>query len=109
MTNRTGTQDGQVASGGGEELPPPGGGPFAALGRLVTGHPWLVIGVWIIAAVAIVLTAPALPTTSNEASFLPSKYESIKAQNLQNQAFPQAGKTTPRPRLSCSPAPTIAA
>jgi putative drug exporter of the RND superfamily len=93
MTNRTGTQGGQVASGEGQELPRRGGGPFAALGRLVTGHPWLVIGAWIIAAVAIVLTAPALPTTSNEASFLPSHYESIRAQNLQNQAFPQAGKT----------------
>jgi RND superfamily putative drug exporter len=92
MTNRTGTQGGQVASGGGDELPRSGGGPFAALGRLVTGHPWLVIAVWIIAAVAIVATAPALPTTTNEASFLPSHYESIRAQNLQNQAFPQAGK-----------------
>jgi RND superfamily putative drug exporter len=58
----------------------------------VTGHPWLVIAVWIIAAVGIVATAPALPTTTNEASFLPSHYESIRAQNLQNQAFPQAGK-----------------
>src|SRR5580698_7954158 len=92
MTNRTGTQGGQVASGGGDELPRPGGGPFAALGRLVTGHPWLVIAVWIIAAVAIVATAPSLPTTTNEASFLPSHYESIRAQNLQNQAFPEAGK-----------------
>ncbi|MGA8455693.1 MAG: MMPL family transporter, partial [Streptosporangiaceae bacterium] len=92
MTNRTGTQGGHVASGGGDELPRPGGGPFAALGRIVTGHPWLVIAVWIIAAVGIVATAPALPTTTNEASFLPSHYESIRAQNLQNQAFPQAGK-----------------
>src|SRR3984885_901978 len=92
MTNRTGTQGGQVASGGGDELPRPGGGPFAALGRLVTSHPWLVIAVWIIAAVAIVATAPSLPTTTNEASFLPSHYESIRAQNLQNQAFPEAGK-----------------
>jgi RND superfamily putative drug exporter len=64
---------------------------FAALGRLVTQHPWMVIGAWIIAAVAIVATAPALPTTSNEASFLPSHYESIRAQNLQDTAFPQAG------------------
>jgi putative drug exporter of the RND superfamily len=92
MTNRTGTQGGQVTSGGGDDLPRPGGGPFAALGRLVTGHPWLVIAAWIIAAVAIVATAPALPTTTNEASFLPNHYESIKAQNLQDQAFPQAGK-----------------
>ena len=111
MTNRTGTQGGQVASGGGDELPRPGGGPFAALGRIVTGHPWLVIAVWIIAAVGIVATAPALPTTTNEASFLPSHYESIRAQNLQNAGVP-AGRGTidsPRPRSSCSPAPTAGA
>jgi putative drug exporter of the RND superfamily len=91
MTNRTGTQDSQAPSGaGGQE--PPRSGPFAALGRIVTRHPWKVIAVWIIAAIAVVATAPALPTTSNEASFLPSSYESIKAQNLQDQAFPVAGK-----------------
>jgi RND superfamily putative drug exporter len=65
---------------------------FAGLGQLVTRHPWRVIGAWIIIAVAVIATAPALPTTTNEASFLPSSYESIKAQNLQDQAFPQAGK-----------------
>ena len=59
---------------------------------MVTRHPWRVIAVWIIAAVAVIATAPALPTTTNEASFLPSSYESIKAQNLQDQAFPQAGQ-----------------
>jgi putative drug exporter of the RND superfamily len=92
MTHRTGMRGTQATRGadGGQERP--GGGPFAALGRMVTRHPWRVIAVWIIAAVAIVATAPALPTTTNEASFLPSSYESIKAQNLQNQAFPQAGK-----------------
>jgi RND superfamily putative drug exporter len=68
-----------------------GRGLFPALGRLVTRHPWMVIAAWIIAAVAVIATAPNLPTTSNEASFLPSRYESIRAQNLQDQAFPQAG------------------
>ncbi|HEV3379533.1 MAG TPA: MMPL family transporter [Trebonia sp.] len=90
MTNQTGTTGREAAggaAGGGQRRP--GGGPFAALGRLVTRHPWRVIAVWIIAAVAVVATAPALPTTTNEASFLPSSYESIKAQNLQQQAFPQ--------------------
>jgi putative drug exporter of the RND superfamily len=92
MTNRTGMHGGKVASEGGGKPARPGGGPFAALGRIVTHHPWMVIAVWIIAAVAIVATAPALPTTTNEASFLPNSYESIKAQNLQDTAFPQAGK-----------------
>ncbi|HEY2577307.1 MAG TPA: MMPL family transporter [Streptosporangiaceae bacterium] len=91
MTNRTGTQDSQSVSGADGGRSRPGGGLFAGLGRVVTQHPWMVIAAWIIAAVAVIATAPALPTTSNEASFLPSSYESIRAQNLQDQAFPQAG------------------
>jgi RND superfamily putative drug exporter len=91
MTNKTGTAGPEAAGGAAADGPQrSGGGPFAALGRLVTRHPWKVIAVWIIAAIAVVATAPALPTTTNEASFLPSSYESIKAQNLQQQAFPQA-------------------
>src|SRR5580658_532807 len=92
MAHLTGIQGNQASGGAAGKPTRPGGGPFAALGRLVTRHPWKVIAVWIIVAVAVVATAPKLPTTTNEASFLPSSYESIKAQNLQNQAFPQAGK-----------------
>ena len=71
-----------------------GGGFFAGLGRMVVRHPWRVIALWVIAAIAVVATAPALPTTTNESSFLPSSYESIRAANLQDQAFPQAGNVT---------------
>ena len=39
-------------------------------------------------------TAPALPTTTNESSFLPSSYESIRAQALETKAFPQASNVT---------------
>ena len=92
MTHRTRTQGGRAASGADGGPARHGSRVFAALGQLVTRHPWRVIGAWIIIAVAVIATAPALPTTSNEASFLPSSYESIKAQNLQDQAFPQAGK-----------------
>ncbi len=92
MAHRTGIQGNQASGGAAGKPTRPGGGVFAALGRMVTNHPWRVIAVWIIVAVAVVATAPKLPTTSNEASFLPSSYESIKAQNLQDQAFPQAGK-----------------
>jgi RND superfamily putative drug exporter len=63
---------------------------FARLGRLVAHHPWRVIGVWVIAAIAVIGFAPHLSSTTDEASFLPSHYESIQAQNLQQSAFPQA-------------------
>ncbi len=63
---------------------------FTRLGRLVVGHPWRVIAAWVIAAVAIIGFAPKLATTSNEASFLPSHYQSVQAQNLQQKAFPAA-------------------
>jgi RND superfamily putative drug exporter len=63
---------------------------FAALGRFVVRRPWWVIVGWIVAAVAIVAFAPKLQSTTDEASFLPSHYESIQAQDLQQEAFPQA-------------------
>src|SRR5271156_6002230 len=71
-----------------------GGGPFAALARFVVRNPWKVIAGWIVVAFIVIATAPALPTTSNESSFLPSSYESIRAQTLQSQAFPQQGHVT---------------
>ena len=63
---------------------------FAALGRAVVHHPWRVIALWLIGAVAVIALAPKLTSTSNEASFLPSHYESIQAQDLQQSAFPPA-------------------
>jgi putative drug exporter of the RND superfamily len=94
MAHRTRTQGGQASGGAEGGQARSGSRVFAGLGQLVTRHPWRVIGAWIVIAAAVIATAPALPTTSNEASFLPSSYESIKAQNLQDQAFPQAGKVT---------------
>ena len=79
-----GTPDEVHAGGGGER------GLFAGLGRLVAYHPWRVIAVWVIAAIAVIGFAPTLSSTSDEASFLPSHYESIQASNLQQSAFPQA-------------------
>jgi putative drug exporter of the RND superfamily len=69
-------------------------GLFAWLGRAVVRHPWRVIALWVIAAAAVILTSPGLPTTSNESSFLPKNYESIRAMDLQDKAFPQTGKIT---------------
>jgi RND superfamily putative drug exporter len=63
---------------------------FLQLGRGVVGHPWRVIGVWVVAAVAIIGLAPKLATTTNEASFLPAHYQSVQAQDLQQKAFPNA-------------------
>jgi RND superfamily putative drug exporter len=71
-----------------------GRGPFAWLGRAVVAHPWRVIALWVVAAVAIIATSPGLPTTTSESSFLPKSYESIRAASLQDTAFPQTGHIT---------------
>ncbi len=63
---------------------------FARLAQLVVHHPWRVILAWVIAAVAIIGFAPTLTSTSDTASFLPRDYESIKAQDVQEKAFPSA-------------------
>ena len=93
MSNTTGTRGRKTVSPEGDP-DRGGGGFFAGLGRMVVRHPWRVIALWVVAAVAIIATAPALPTTSNESSFLPSSYESIRASSLQDKAFPQAGNVT---------------
>ncbi|MFE9676832.1 MMPL family transporter [Streptomyces sp. NPDC006259] len=66
---------------------------FRRIGNSVVRHPVWTIVAWLIAAVAIVATAPSLPSSSDESSFLPRSYESIKAAELQQKAFP--GTFTP--------------
>jgi RND superfamily putative drug exporter len=66
---------------------------FGALGRIVSRRPWFVIAAWIVLAVVVVAAAPKLETTSDESEFLPDKYESIKAFQVQEEEFPDA--TTP--------------
>ncbi|WP_051941067.1 MMPL family transporter [Phaeacidiphilus oryzae] len=63
---------------------------FRRIGRVVVRHPIWTIVAWLIAAVAIVASAPSLPSNSDESSFLPKSYESIQAMDLQQKAFPQA-------------------
>jgi putative drug exporter of the RND superfamily len=63
---------------------------FSRLGRGVVRHPWVVIGIWVVAAVAIIGLAPKLGSSTSESSFLPSHYQSVQAQNLQQSAFPTA-------------------
>ncbi|QLY31800.1 MMPL family transporter [Nocardia huaxiensis] len=63
---------------------------FSGLGRFVVRFPWLVIGAWLIAIVAIVAGAPKLTATTDQSDFLPSHYESIQALEMQQQAFPDS-------------------
>jgi putative drug exporter of the RND superfamily len=64
---------------------------FERLGRLVVHNPWKVIAGWILITIAIVSFAPALSdvTTSDQADFLPSEYESMQAGDLAEQGFAQ--------------------
>ncbi|MEU5663217.1 MMPL family transporter [Streptomyces longwoodensis] len=63
---------------------------FRRIGNTVVRHPVWTIVAWLIAAVAIVATAPGLPSSRDESSFLPKSYESIKAADVQQEAFPSA-------------------
>ncbi|OIJ94871.1 MMPL family transporter [Streptomyces colonosanans] len=63
---------------------------FRRIGKAVVRHPVWVIVAWLVAAVAIIATAPSLPSNSDESSFLPKSYESIKAADIQHKAFPSA-------------------
>ncbi|MGW1721330.1 MMPL family transporter [Streptomyces sp. NPDC002306] len=63
---------------------------FHGIGRAVVRHPIWTIVAWVIAAVAIVATAPGLPSNSDQSSFLPKSYESIQALEVQSKAFPSA-------------------
>lgn len=63
---------------------------FPRIGRAVVRHPVWTIVAWLFVAVVIVLTAPSLPSNSDESSFLPKSYESIQASALQQKAFPSA-------------------
>jgi RND superfamily putative drug exporter len=62
---------------------------FSALGRIASRHPWYVIGAWVVFAVVVVLSSPGLKPTTDQSDFLPRHYESIKAAELQQKAFPE--------------------
>ncbi|WP_067822162.1 MMPL family transporter [Actinomadura kijaniata] len=67
---------------------------FARLGRGVVRHPLITIGLWLLAAVALVALAPELKTKSDQAEFLPDKYEAVQAAKLSEREFPSADKET---------------
>jgi RND superfamily putative drug exporter len=62
------------------------------LGEFIAKNRWWVIGVWVVVAVVITAFAPKLSsvTSSDQTSFLPSKYESVQAQKIAEKAFPQS-------------------
>ncbi|MBZ4322706.1 MMPL family transporter [Streptomyces huiliensis] len=62
---------------------------FRRVGRFAVHRPWLTILAWVVAAVALGVLAPGLKSTTDQAEFLPSHYESVKAGKVQEKAFPQ--------------------
>jgi len=66
------------------------------LGSFITKNRWWVIAAWVVVTVAISAFAPKLSsvTSSDQTSFLPSKYESVQAQKIGEQAFPQSKDDT---------------
>lgn len=64
---------------------------FSFLGRLTTTHPWLCCLVWIVAAGALWLTAPAWDTHTqdDDIRFLPARCPSVRGYLLLEKAFPQ--------------------
>jgi RND superfamily putative drug exporter len=69
---------------------------FGAVARLVVRRPWLVILGWLVAAAAIIVTAPGLAsvTNSDQSAFLPADKESARAAELAERAFPAADGAT---------------
>ncbi|MFI1676107.1 MMPL family transporter [Streptomyces sp. NPDC020607] len=62
---------------------------FSGLGRFVVRRAWWIILAWVIAAGAVISLAPKLTSSSDEASFLPDHYESIRAADVQEKDFPK--------------------
>lgn len=65
---------------------------FSALGRFVTRFPWYVVGAWVAMTVLVFAFAPTLTSTSDNASFLPKHYESIRAADIKDANFPGQGQ-----------------
>ena len=64
--------------------------------NFIVKNRWYVLIIWVILAGAIVTLSPKLSsvTSDDQASFLPSSYESVQAQNIAKTAFPQAAGQT---------------
>ncbi|WP_447038486.1 MMPL family transporter [Streptomyces sp. DSM 118878] len=62
---------------------------FGRIGRFSVKRPWLTIAAWIVAAVALTGLAPELKSSTDQADFLPSHYESVQVGEIQERAFPE--------------------
>ena len=71
---------------------------FGRLGEFVVRRAWWVIGGWLLAAVAIIATAPSLSdiTSADQGSFLPESYESVQAIELAETVLPAADRRPAR-------------
>ncbi|MGW4650057.1 MMPL family transporter [Kitasatospora sp. NPDC004289] len=61
---------------------------FHRIGQFVVKRAWWVIVAWVVAAIGIIATAPPLTAQTDQSSFLPRHYESIRASVVQQEAFP---------------------
>lgn len=66
------------------------------LGTFITKNRWWVIATWVVFVVVITAFAPKLSsvTSTDQTSFLPSKYESVQAIKIGEKAFPQTKDDT---------------
>ncbi|WP_404955545.1 MMPL family transporter [Streptomyces sp. 147326] len=62
---------------------------FGRIGRFSVNRPWLTIVFWIVASVALAGLAPELKSSTDQADFLPSRYESAQIMKIQEESFPQ--------------------
>ncbi|SHN47210.1 MMPL family transporter [Cryptosporangium aurantiacum] len=68
---------------------------FTRFGRTIVRNPWKVIAVWVVLLVGSFF-APSLAdqVSTDQASFLPSRYESVQAQELAERAFGNGDEAT---------------
>ncbi|CAN5422063.1 MMPL family transporter [soil metagenome] len=69
---------------------------MSKLGAFVVRRRWWIIAFWVVLAVVISAFAPKISevTSTDQTSFLPSKYESVQAQKVGEKAFPQSKSDT---------------
>ena len=64
---------------------------YKYLGRLATGHPWLICLTWILAGVVVGLYAPSWDGTAqdDDIHFLPADTDSVRGHQLLSESFPK--------------------